>query len=313
MEFRQCRYFVAVCDAGSLLGASRLLHIAQPALGQQIAALEHELGQDLFTRSNRGMSLTPAGEVFLGHARQILTDAERARQAVTQTQATPQGKVILGLPTTVGLIAAIPILKACRERLPQVKVQIIEAYSGFLREWLNQGRLDIAMMFGASVDAAVATRLLLQDRLTLVMPAEQALSTQGVALRRLADFPLVLPGQEHGLRKIIDDACAAAQIKLNVVAELDSLPTMKRAVEAGIGLTILPAGAIHEEAQGGSLRALPIRSSAMTRDVNIARNVTRVETPAVSAVHRVIIDVVHALVKSQSWPGKWLDAGRSAA
>ena len=310
MEFRQCRYFVAVCDAGSLLAASRLLHVAQPALGQQIAALEHEFGQQLFTRSNRGMVLTPAGEVFLGHARQLLADAERARQALTQAQETPQGKVTLGLPTTVGLIAALPILKACREQLPQVQVQIIEAYSGYLREWLMQGRLDVAMLFGESSDAAIATRLLLQDRLALIMPAEQAQALQAIGLRRVSAYPLVLPAKEHGLRKIIDDACTAAQIKLNVVAELDALPTMKRAVEAGIGMTILPAGAIHDEAARGSLGAVPIRSADMSRRVNIARNVTRVETPAVSAVHRVIIDVVHTLVKSQSWPGKWLDAGR---
>lgn len=310
MEFRQCRYFVAVCDAGSLLAASRLLHVAQPALGQQIAALEHEFGQQLFTRSNRGMVLTPAGEVFLGHARQLLADAERARQALNQAQETPQGKVTLGLPTTVGLIAALPILKACREQLPQVQVQIIEAYSGYLREWLMQGRLDVAMLFGESSDAAIATRLLLQDRLALIMPAEQAQALQAIGLRRVSAYPLVLPAKEHGLRKIIDDACAAAQIKLNVVAELDALPTMKRAVEAGIGMTILPAGAIHDEAARGSLGAVPIRSADMSRRVNIARNVTRVETPAVSAVHRVIIDVVHTLVKSQSWPGKWLDAGR---
>ena len=140
MELRQLRYFLGVCEAGSLLKASAQLHIAQPALGQQIAALEEELGVRLFVRSTRGMALTPEGRVFLEHARVVLTDADRARQAVRASTTEPHGQVVLGLPTTVALAATVPIVQACRARYPRIQLQVIEAYSGFLREWLQMGR-----------------------------------------------------------------------------------------------------------------------------------------------------------------------------
>src|SRR5690554_2306082 len=99
MELRQLRYFVAASEAGSLLKASGRLHIAQPALGQQIAALEHELGARLFDRSSRGVTLTEAGKVFLEHAQVVLADAERARLAVRESTKVPRGDVALGLTT----------------------------------------------------------------------------------------------------------------------------------------------------------------------------------------------------------------------
>src|SRR5262245_1478076 len=139
MELRQLRYYVGVSEAGSLLKASTRLHIAQPALGAQITALEDEVGARLFERSSRGVTLTEAGKTFLEHAKVVLADVERARQAVRDTSAVPRGDVVIGFPTTVALAATVPVVRACRERLPQVRLKVIEAYSGFLREWLQSG------------------------------------------------------------------------------------------------------------------------------------------------------------------------------
>lgn len=82
MELRQLRYLIGVCEAGGVLAASRMLHIAQPALSHQIAALEDELGVQLLVRSNRGMALTHAGKTLVDHARVVLADVERAKSAV---------------------------------------------------------------------------------------------------------------------------------------------------------------------------------------------------------------------------------------
>ena len=168
MELRQLRYFLGVCEAGSLLKASTRLHIAQPALGQQIAALEDELGVKLFARSTRGMALTPEGRTFAEHAKVVLTDADRAKASVRSAATDPQGQVVLGLPTTVALAATVPIVQACRERYPRIQLQVIEAYSGFLREWLQMGRLDLALLFGDESDPDLLKRVLLEEPLALV-------------------------------------------------------------------------------------------------------------------------------------------------
>src|SRR5438445_10054600 len=100
MELRQLRYFIGASEAGSLLKASTRLHVAQPALGQQISALEDDVGAKLFERSSRGVVLTDAGKIFLEHAQVVLADVERARRAVRESSAIPSGDVVVGLPTT---------------------------------------------------------------------------------------------------------------------------------------------------------------------------------------------------------------------
>jgi LysR family nitrogen assimilation transcriptional regulator len=307
MELRQIRYFVGVSEAGSLLKASARLHIAQPALGQQIAALEHDVGAKLFDRSSRGVTLTAAGKAFLEHARVLLADVERARASVRDASHTPAGDVALGLPTTVALSATVPILQACRERLPQVRLKIVEAYSGFLREWLMAGRLDLALLFGDHADTVLAKQPLLEDRLALVSSATTGpAAPRRMALSTLSRWPLVLPGRDHGLRRIVDDACEPAGIVLNVVAEIESLPSVKRAVEAGLGATILPLAAVAEEVAAGRLRTTTLDSVSMSRRVVCATAVTRPATPASAAVVDLVGEVVRGMVTDGSWPARWI-------
>lgn len=309
MELRQLRYFVGVSEAGSLLKASGRLHVAQPALGQQIAALEHEVGARLFERSSRGVTLTEAGKVFLEHAQLVLADAERARMAVRESAAVPRGEVALGLTTTVALAAAMPILSACRAELPQVRLKLVEAYSGFLRERLHSGRLDLALLYGDAVDAGLAKRPLLDDQLVFITSATNSRLPKKLSLTALARWPLVLPGRDHGLRRIIDDACAPLKLELDVVAEIESLGSVKRAAETGIGGTILPLGAVAEEVAAGRLRTAVIDSPLMSRRVVCATNVTRPVSVASAAVTALVQRVVRGMVATGAWPAQWVGEG----
>ena len=306
MELRQIRYFVGVSEAGSLLKASARLHVAQPALGQQISALEHDVGARLFDRSSRGVTLTEAGKAFLEHAKVLLADVERARASVRESSRVPAGDVVIGLPTTVALIATVPILQACRDRLPQVHVKIVDGYSGFLREWLVSGRLDLAVLFGDQADTVLAKQALLDECLAFVSSAQGATAPRKMALSALSRWPLVLPGRDHGLRRIVDDACEPEGIALNVVAEIESLPSVKRAVEAGLGSTILPLGAVADEVAAGRLRASTIDSPSMSRRVVCATSMTRPRTAVGNAVMRLLGDVLREMVEQGTWPARWI-------
>jgi len=306
MELRQLRYFVGVCEAGSLLKASTRLHVAQPALGQQIAALEAEVGAALFLRSSRGMALTEAGRSFLEHARVVLADVERARQAVRLASETPSGEVVIGLPTTTALSATVPIVQACQAQLPQVRLKVIEAYSGFLREWLQAGRLDWAILFGSQAEPTLDKRALLEEGLALITPAGGEPLPDALPLARLADWPLVLPGREHGLRRTIDEACAPQGVALQVVAEIDSLSSVKRAVECGVGSTILPLVSVAEEVVARRLQAATIDDAGMRRRVVLATSVTRPVTPACAAVMALAVELIRQRVESGAWPGHWI-------
>jgi LysR family nitrogen assimilation transcriptional regulator len=305
MELRQLRYFIGASEAGSLLKASAMLHVAQPALSQQIASLEHEVGARLFDRSSRGVALTEAGKVFLEHARVVLLDAERARSAVRESAATPSGDVALGLTTTVALAATMPILSACRAELPQVRLKLVEAYSGFLRERLLSGRLDMALLYGDTAEIGLSNAPLLNDQLVYVSSATSSLPPK-ITLADLAHSPLVLPGSEHGLRRLINEACAPLRLELDVVAEIESLSSVKRAAEIGIGNTILPQGSVAEEVAVGRLRTAIIDSPQMLRRVVCATNAARPSSMAVAAVIKLVHRVIHGMVASGAWPGTWI-------
>lgn len=306
MELRQLRYFVGIQEAGSLLKASTRLHVAQPALGQQMATLEAEVGARLLHRSSRGVTLTDAGKVFLEHAKVVLNDVERARSAVRESAAVPSGELSIGLTTTIGLVATVPILRACRERLPQVRLKVVEAYSGFLREWLVSGRLDLALLFDDRADPALARRPLLEDRLSFISGANGPTAPRRMALSALARWPLILPGKGHGLRRSIDEAIAPLGIELDIVAEMDALSSVKRAVEDGIGCTILPLGAVAEEVAAQRLNASRIDSPLMTRRIVCATSVTRPTTPACAAVIELAVEVIGGMVATGVWPGRWV-------
>lgn len=309
MELRQLRYFLGVAEAGSLLAAAQRLHIAQPALGQQITQLEEDLQAKLFERSRRGMQLTEAGKVFLEHARLILADTERARLAVQDMAGIARGAVTLGLPTTVALIASIPLLQACRQQLPQVQLNIVEAYSGHVREWLQTGRLDVAVLMGDSADADLVETPMLVDRLVLVAAANEAELPPSLPIAALAQWPMIVPSKEHGLRKIIDQASAGGTQAWNIVAEMDSLGSVKRAVQVGLGCTILPAGAVSEEVQQGLLRTAHIDSDWMSRRVVCALHASRPVSAACAAVHGLIQRVLFGMVEEGSWPAQWVGHG----
>lgn len=305
MELRQIRYFVGVSEAGSLLKASGRLHVAQPALGQQISALEQEVGARLFDRSNRGMALTEAGKKFLEHARVILADVERAKATVRQSASKPSGDVALGMTTTIGLTAALPILISCRRDLPDVHLKLVEAYSGFLHERLLSGRLDLALMYDDGLDVGLSKHPLLNDPLVFVASGSHTELPTTIALATLTRWPLVLPGKEHALRHIIEDACTTHRITLNVVAEIESLNSAKRAAEADIGSTILPLGAVADEVAQGRLRTAMIDDPLLWRKVVCVTNMTRPASSACTAVNGLVQRVIQNMVESGAWPAQW--------
>jgi LysR family nitrogen assimilation transcriptional regulator len=303
MDLRQLRYFVGVSDAGSLLKASRTLHVAQPALSQHMASLEAELGTVLFERSSRGMALTASGRRFLEHARVVLADVERARNSVQDGEQDFAGEVSIGLPTTVGLVATLPLLQAVRERFPKVRPRLVESHSGYLREWLRAGRLDLSVLFAVDQEAWLQQRPLLHERLVLVGPGQAATALPaGVALSRLARYPLLLPGRDHSLRRILDEACLQHEVRLDVVAEIDSLPNIKKAVEAGMGYTVLTPGAVVGELAEGRLRSAMLRAPEIRRTIVCGTSLVRPMTPAAAAVGELVCERLQALVRSGEWP-----------
>jgi LysR family nitrogen assimilation transcriptional regulator len=174
MELRQLRYFVAIVDHGSLSRAALVMHVAQPALTQQLRQLEQELGAQLLHRSAQGVLSTDAGKVFYEHAQAILKQVVDARSAVTQSTTRPSGSVTLGLPHSISGALALPLLMAVRAHYPEITLQLTEELSGNLAEQLKSGRINLAVLFDDGQLGAFATSALVDEALMFICRAGSA-------------------------------------------------------------------------------------------------------------------------------------------
>jgi LysR family nitrogen assimilation transcriptional regulator len=228
-----------IVDAGSITRAADILHIAQPALSQQVSALETQFKQQLLIRSKRGVVPTEAGAALYRHAQRILRQLELAEADVAVSARFPAGRVAVGVaPLSAGSALGFPLLTAVRERYPDILLHLNENHGGILSEAIMTGRMDIALLFGAGPIRGVAFEPVLDEPLVLVGPAGDLPDTVTVA--DLGAVPLLLPSGPHSLRRAVDAALHTVARDAAVVGEVESVSTLVRAVHAGLGSTVLP-------------------------------------------------------------------------
>ncbi len=160
MNFRRLKYFVKIVDIGSLTQAAEVLHIAQPALSQQVATLEGELNQQLLIRTKRGVTPTDAGKILYTHARAILRQCEQAQLAVHNVGQALSGQVSIGFaPRTAASSITMPLLQAVRAEFPEVVIYLHENSGAVLNEKLINHQLDMAVIYEHSLWLVYPVRL----------------------------------------------------------------------------------------------------------------------------------------------------------
>ncbi|SNT09572.1 nitrogen assimilation transcriptional regulator NAC [Rhodococcoides kyotonense] len=244
MDTRRLYSFVRIVDAGSITRAADILHIAQPALSQQMTALESHFGQQLLIRSKQGVEPTDAGRALYRHAQVILRQVESAQAEVSVVGRELAGGVSVGLaPYSTVAAIALPLLNAVRERYPSILLHINENFGGVLSEAMMTGRMDMALLYDAGPIKGVTFERLLTEELMVVAPSGTGLpgdNGSAVSLLDLFEVPLLLPGRMHTIRKVVGAAFESAMAQPKVVAEVESVTLMAQAVRSGLGATVLP-------------------------------------------------------------------------
>jgi LysR family transcriptional regulator, nitrogen assimilation regulatory protein len=244
LNLLRLKYFVKIVDIGSLTQASDVLHIAQPALSQQLATLEGEFRQQLLVRTKRGVTPTEAGKVLYRHAQIILRQFDQAQNDVKHSGQTLSGQVSVGLaPGTAASALSLPLLKAVRARHPGILLYLNENFGTTLSELIMNGRMDMAVLYGSKAVHGLSFMPLLKEELYLVSPVDMALSDHQIALAELQDVELLLPRTYNVMRKLVDEAFSGIHRVANVVAEIESATTLVAAIANGLGATILPGSA----------------------------------------------------------------------
>ncbi|MES2362430.1 MAG: LysR substrate-binding domain-containing protein [Pseudomonadota bacterium] len=243
MDLRRLEYFVAVAEAGSFSKAAAVLVMSQPALSQQVAALEQETGQRLLNRTGRGAEPTEAGHALLAHARAIFELAERARADMRERQLIPSGRITIGLPPRVAHAMTADLVERFRAEFPDAAISVEEGLSIRLREWLVAGRLDVAVLFDPPASPLLNIETVARE--SLVLMASTPLPSR-IRLAEVVALPLVLPSKPNALRQLLESEARPRGYLLKVVAEVDSIKTVLSLVARGVAATVLPASAIRE-------------------------------------------------------------------
>ncbi|MCD0506225.1 LysR family transcriptional regulator, partial [Bordetella petrii] len=195
MDLKRLEYFLSVAEHGSFSRAASVIGVAQPALGRQVQRLEEACGTRLFYRHGRGVSLTREGEVYAQRVRPLLQQLAAASADLAEGAAPLAGVVTVGLTPTVMSLIGLPLLQRMRAIAPGVKVNFLTGYSGYVHEWLVDGRLDVAILHDARRSRHIAVDYLASARLFLVSHPERArearlLGRASVPVSRLAGLPM---------------------------------------------------------------------------------------------------------------------------
>jgi LysR family tcuABC transcriptional regulator len=281
--------------------------VAQPALSQQVAKLEDEVGKPLLQRSTRGVTPTDSGLALYHHARFMLRQLDQALSIARQEAGGLRGMVSIGLPATTLSAIGLPLVRNIRTRYPGILLNVVEGMSGHLSHMMRLGQLDLAILFTSDVASDLTATALLDEELFVLVPAASKLVPRrktSITIAEAAALPLILPTGTHGLRRRIAAEFEERNLTAQVVAEIDSLSLLMSCVHEGMGATIKPISALQMEgARGRTWRALSVSDARLRRRNYLYSIATDMLSPAGAAVALEVRETAQQLVTSGEWKG----------
>ena len=299
MNLKQLEYFVQVAELGSFSKAAVVLDIAQPALSRQVRSLETELHQQLFLRNGRGVTLTDAGKRLFDHSVAVMQLMAHAREDLGASRNEPIGRVIIGLPPSMGRQLTLPLIDRFKKELPAARVAIVEGLSTHIVEWVTTGRIDIGLVYNPEAQPGLEITPLLQEQLGLVGHAPKGKRKRAalppLQMKELSNYPLIVPERVHAMRRLLDTQAALAGIKLDIAWEVSSVPSIIDLVCAGYGYAVLTASGVAASARSGELVTRRLVDPTPVSVLCLAISAHRRPTPLTQHTMRLLTALVREL------------------
>lgn len=289
MNLEQLRSFVEVARFGNFTRAAEELYLAQPSLSRQIAALEKDLGAELFHRARGGSTLTVAGEALLPLARRMLADGESVRRELAELAGLERGRVRLGATPTLCISLVAEVLSVFHAEHPGIELHLSEQGSRALLDELGAGELDLALIVTSEVTTAERFTVspLLVEELVVVSSAglPPVATDDSIGLPDVADLPQVVFSSTYDLRATTDAAFSAAGLEPQVALEGAEMDAVLRFVERGLGVAIVPAMVLVDRP---GLRSVRLASPTLERTISLARPADLAMTAAVDVMQQTV-------------------------
>lgn len=276
MNSRQLQYAVILSEMRNFSQVAEELDISQPALSKQIISLENELGVKIFDRSTTPITLTPAGEFFIGKARELLFEEDVLLKTIERYKSGESGKLTIGISPFRSLYLMPPIVKALKERYPGLHVSLCEYGRTQLHRGIAEGLYDFAITNLPVDDAALDVIPLEKDNLVLAVPnallhhikvhtEKKSASPTFVELADCESLPFVVLSQGQEMRQLFDKLCKIAQIHPQIYVEVVGITTAWTMVQAGIAATILPKQFIQADIKSSDVTLFELKQDTYVR------------------------------------------------
>lgn len=308
MDIKQLRAFVIISETHNLTKAAAMLNIVQPAVSRQIHLLEEELGVTLFERGRHGMALTHEGKVLEGYARRALKEIEAAKMELTSANGTLKGTVNIGILASLSELLSISLMRVIKKKYPEVNLKISIGYSGHLKDWLESGDIDLALIYGSLSSKFMDIQPIVREQLWLIGPYDSDLKrNEAKTIQEITELSYILPYAPHRLRTLIEQGFNKEHQKLKIAAEINDLNVQKQMVKEGFGYTILPLVSMKNDLQQKTVKVAPIKHPDFTREVALALPNTRQISKLVHTIAQETIHCSKLAVETKAWlGGEWI-------
>lgn len=292
IQLRHLLYFIKIVDAGSFSRAATLIHVAQPALSQQMSELEESLGVPVLHRSARGVQATAAGKLLYAEATAIIDRIEHLPDLVRSCGEEVNGVVRLGMSEVLAEFMANAVTGACKAALPNVTLHLVRAASELLSNRVREHSLDIALIFDGEFAAGVASQALFRQQLFLIAQRTTLGKQDSVTWSALRHLPLILPAlpHKHIVQTLLDPVFNEGPHAVAIIVENDFWAQIS-AVQAGLGSALLAIGDLSHTRGGEEMKAMPLEPPVYMTASQI-RSAERPLSPAAHAASNVISNVI---------------------
>ncbi len=278
----QLRAFVLVAELASFTRAAERLGISQPTCSQLVRSLERRVGTPLFARGSRRVELTPAGRALLPHAERALALDAEAEAAVDRAASAERARLWVAAGEALATYVLPPALAALKARLPRLEAGVIVGDVARILSALRSGEADAALLTDHSAAADIETTVYERGRSVLIAPPSEPAPAEPLELADLAGRTLVVRDPGTVNRREVDALLERAGVRPAGLLEATSLEAVKRCVEVGLGVAIVPGIAVERELAAGTLRELPMVRPAMEIGFCIAWRKGEEPTPPVA-------------------------------
>jgi DNA-binding transcriptional LysR family regulator len=270
MQLESLKMFVDVVETGSFSRAAQLNHVTQSAVSQQIRALENRYEQRLLSRSARQVTPTPAGERLFRGCKEILARFAEVEQEIREQATEVSGSCNVSSIYSVGLHELHALQKELLRTHPKVAFRLNYRRSDQVYDDVILGAADLGLVAYPQSRAGVDIVPYREDKLAIILPPGHPLASKSkIAMSALIGLPFIGFDREAPSRKGIDKLFRDKGLELQPTMEMDNVETIKRAVELGLGVSVLPTPTVQQEINSGSLIAKPFLEGAFTRPIGI--------------------------------------------